>query len=344
MKGVNISKAGVCFLLATWIPQAVAADEWVPVGSTPQAVAASAEAAPADKQDTWIDRQHGSASSGIDKIARHLDSWFGTPDPNRPADAGLRVILDTEWNKYDEFSVKPRIRGRLKLPKLEEHLSVVFGDDTLDNQLSNPAHLGADGRQQNDPDRTYNSRRVRDDNASLALRWSDIDRYVGMDTDFDLGLRSGDDIFARVKVNKGWQLDNNIHTFAEQIYRYGIDSKHYARTNLEVRHAAPAKPFIANHLHFQYENDDEQEEWSWGNSLYRQHDFAPGKWLNYGIYGGGYIENKKVSLNGYGPFIGYRQPFLRDWLFVQTEVNYYNDRRADRSHHPGVLLRFEALF
>ena len=314
------------------------------MGSTPQAVAASAEAAPADKQDTWIDRQHSSASSGIDKIARHLDSWFGTPDPNRPADAGLRVILDTEWNKYDEFSVKPRIRGRLKLPKLEEHLSVVFGDDTLDNQLSNPAHLGADGRQQNDPDRTYNSRRVRDDNASLALRWSDIDRYVGMDTDFDLGLRSGDDIFARVKVNKGWQLDNNIHTFAEQIYRYGIDSKHYARTNLEVRHAAPAKPFIANHLHFQYENDDEQEEWSWGNSLYRQHDFAPGKWLNYGIYGGGYIENKKVSLNGYGPFIGYRQPFLRDWLFVQTEVNYYNDRRADRSHHPGVLLRFEALF
>ena len=262
MKGVNISKAGVCFLLATWIPQAVAADEWVPVGSTPQAVAASAEAAPADKQDTWIDRQHGSASSGIDKIARHLDSWFGTPDPNRPADAGLRVILDTEWNKYDEFSVKPRIRGRLKLPKLEEHLSVVFGDDTLDNQLSNPAHLGADGRQQNDPDRTYNSRRVRDDNASLALRWSDIDRYVGMDTDFDLGLRSGDDIFARVKVNKGWQLDNNIHTFAEQIYRYGIDSKHYARTNLEVRHAAPAKPFIANHLHFQYENDYEEEEWS----------------------------------------------------------------------------------
>ena len=262
MKGVNISKAGVCFLLATWIPQAVAADEWVPVGSTPQAVAASAEAAPADKQDTWIDRQHGSASSGIDKIARHLDSWFGTPDPNRPADAGLRVILDTEWNKYDEFSVKPRIRGRLKLPKLEEHLSVVFGDDTLDNQLSNPAHLGADGRQQNDPDRTYNSRRVRDDNASLALRWSDIDRYVGMDTDFDLGLRSGDDIFARVKVNKGWQLDNNIHTFAEQIYRYGIDSKHYARTNLEVRHAVPAKPFIANHLHFQYENDYEEEEWS----------------------------------------------------------------------------------
>ncbi len=343
MRMGNISKAGVCFLLAASIPQAVA-DEWVAVERTPEQNAVSTEAAQANRQESWIDRQHSSASSGIDKIAHRLDGWFGTPDPDRPADAGLRVILDTEWNKHDQFSVKPRIRGRLKLPKLEEHLSVVFGDDTLDNQLSNSAHLGEEGRQQNEPDSTYNSRRVRDDNASLALRWSDIDRRIGIDTDFDLGLRSGDDIFARVKVNKAWQLGNDIHTFAEQIYRYGIDSKHYARTNLEVRHAPKAKPFVANHLHFQYENDHEEEEWSWGNSLYRQHDFAPGKWLNYGLYGGGYIQNSKLSLNGYGPFVGYRQPFLRDWLFVQTEVNYYNDRRAGRSHHPGALLRFEALF
>ncbi len=342
MRNGNITKTGIFLLLVAGLPLAVAADadEWVAVGSQPSA----AETAPPNRPNSWIDRRHDAVSSRIDRVAHHWDSWFGTPDPNKPADAGLRVILDTEWNKHDRFSVKPRIRGRLKLPVLGNQLSVVFGDDTLDNQLSDSAHLGAEGRQQNDPDRTYNSRRVRDDNASLALRWSDIDRYLGMNTDFDLGLRSGDDIFARVKVGKGWQLDNNIHTFAEQVYRYGIDSKHYARTNLEVRHAPVGKPFIANHLHFQYANDDKEEEWSWGNSLYRQHDLAPGKWVNYGLYGGGYIENKKASLNGYGPFVGYRQPFLRDWLFVQTEVNYYNDRRAGRSHHPGALLRFEALF
>ena len=81
-----------------------------------------------------------------------------------------------------------------------------------------------------------------------------------------------------------------------------------------------------------------------GHSLYRQHDFAPGKWLNYGVYAGGFIENKKADINGYGPFVGYRQPFWRDWLFAQTELNYYNDRREKRSHHVGVLLRLEALF
>lgn len=78
--------------------------------------------------------------------------------------------------------------------------------------------------------------------------------------------------------------------------------------------------------------------------MYRQHDLPGNKWLNYGVYAGGYIENKKPDLNTYGPFVGWRQPFLREWLFVQTELNYYNDKKEDRSHHVGALLRLEALF
>ncbi|UOO81486.1 hypothetical protein LVJ83_11165 [Uruburuella testudinis] len=327
-------------LLLGAAPLALAEEEWVPVGSAEAAPTAEA----AVENDTWADRQHGAASRGLDRFAHRMDGWFGTPDPNNPASASLRIMLDTEWNKYDEFSVKPRIRGRLKLPVLENKVSVVFGDDSLDNQLGDPAHLGADGRQSNNRNRTYDRDRVRDDNTSLALRWSDLSRLTGLDTDFDIGVRSGDDIYARVKAGKRWQLENDYSTFAEQIYRYGIDSKHYARTNFEIRKAPAGKPFIANHLHAQYENDGDKEEWTWGNSLYRQHDFAPGKWLNYGVYAGGYIENKKASINGYGPFVGYRQPFLRPWLFVQTELNYYNDRREDRSHYVGALLRFEALF
>ena len=84
-----------------------------------------------------------------------MDGWFGTPDPNKPASAALRIMFDTEWNKYDDFSVKPRVRGRLKLPVLENKLSVVFGDDSLENELSDPSHLGAEGRQQNNSNHTY---------------------------------------------------------------------------------------------------------------------------------------------------------------------------------------------
>ena len=220
-------------LLLGFTPLALAETEWVPVGS-------NTTAAVSDEADkNWVDRQHDTASKGVDRFAQRMDGWFGTPDPNKPASAALRIMFDTEWNKYDDFSVKPRVRGRLKLPVLENKLSVVFGDDSLENELSDPSHLGAEGRQQNNSNHTYDRERVRDGNSSLALRWSDVSRRTGLDTDFAVGIRSGSDLYARAKAGKRWELEDDYSIFAEQIYRYGIKSEHYARTNFEIRKAPP---------------------------------------------------------------------------------------------------------
>ena len=302
---------------------------------------ADASATAIEKQ-YWVDEQHGSAKTGINKLAGHVNSWFGTPDPSRPASANLRIILDTEWNKYDDFKVKPRVRGKVKLPVLQERLSVVLGDDSLDNQLDDNTLIPHDASNEGRA-KTYDARKNREQNSSLALRLSEFNKRADIKADLDLGIRSGDDIYIRAKAGKTWQLEDDYTTSAEQIYRYGLDSKHYVRTNLEVRKSPAGQPFIANQFHLQYTNDNE-EDWKWGNNLYRQHEFEGNKWVNYGVYAGGYIENKKADLNSYGPFVGARQPFLREWLFVQTELNYYNDRKENRKHHVGALLRFEALF
>ena len=45
------------------------------------------------------------------------------------------------------------------------------------------------------------------------------------ETDADLGVRSGDDIYVRLKASRDWQLRNDFKFYAEQIYRYGIDSE-----------------------------------------------------------------------------------------------------------------------
>ena len=123
--------------------------------ATPETAGASSETETA-AETTWVDEQHSSVRRGIKGLAHHLDDWFGEPDPNDPASANLRIILDTNWNKHDDFSFKPRIRGRLRLPVLEERLSVVFGDDSLDNELYDEAHIGADGRQQSNADKRVN--------------------------------------------------------------------------------------------------------------------------------------------------------------------------------------------
>lgn len=291
----------------------------------------------------WIDHTHQTTSEKIDHLANNMNNWFGSSTEDQPADATLRIIFDTSWDKYDGTSFHPKIRGRLRLPTLENKLSLIFGDDSSDNEYSNNAHIEADGRLKRTNNNHFDRKRSREDNSALALRWSDISQKWDIDSDLDIGIRSGTDLYLRGKLSKSWQLDNDYSARIEQIYRYGIKSKHYARSNFEIKKATKDRPIIADQLHITYQKDND-EQWTWGNSLYRQHHFSNNKTLNYGLYAGGDIANKKTTLNSYGPFISMRQPLWRKWFFIETEANYYNDKKAEQKHHLGGLLRLEAIF
>lgn len=307
-----------------------------------EAAAGDAAQTQAPAHDTWADRTHERISNRIDRTADRIDNWFGTPDPNNPASATLRIMLDTHWNEDDGATFKPRVRGRIKLPVLEERLSVVFGDDTVDEEYN--SHIDTGRINRNRAERKFEYRNTRDQNASLALRFSRFNEQIGLDTDADIGIRSGSDLYLRLKAAKKWQHTDSVSSRIEQIYRYGIKSEHHARTSYELRYAPAEKPFISNELYAEYNHDDDKESWGWGNNLYRQHNFQGNKRLNYGIFTGGSLNKKPHKLNTYGPFVGWRQPIWRDWLFVQTELNYYNNRDENRNHRVGGFLRLEAIF
>ncbi|MFW2154001.1 hypothetical protein ACG94Q_22625, partial [Acinetobacter gyllenbergii] len=98
---------------------------------------------------------------------------------------------DNYWDKYNGYEIKPRIRGKIKLPTLERRFSVVFGDDSLDDEFdNNVANTNIDP---NGDKKRLDSRQTRDNNGSLALRWSDFSKKLPFETDADLGIRSGDD-------------------------------------------------------------------------------------------------------------------------------------------------------
>ncbi|RDE87533.1 hypothetical protein [Aggregatibacter kilianii] len=296
-----------------------------------------------EQEKTWVDEQHQEIRTKLRSWAHTLDEWMGEPDPEQPATAGLRIMLDSQWNHYDHFSVKPRVRGKIRLPTLKKQLSLVFGDEDLDNESRDKNHIGKVYSQPLNKNKHYDRRQTREDNASVGLRWSDYIKKLGIDTDIDLGIRSGSDIYLRFRVGKEWFITERFSTRLEQIYRYGSNSKHYLRTNFENKYRTSDNTFIANQLYLQSEHDVDERN-SWGNSFYRQHDFNNYKRLNYGIFIGGDIENKKFHINQYGPFISWRQPILRQWFFIQPELNYYNDKKQGRSHHVGAFLRLEAIF
>lgn len=297
----------------------------------------------AAENSSWVDKQHQNVKRILHSWSNKIDSWIDEPDPNKPASANLRIMFDNEWNRYDGYSIKPRVRAKIKLPALKRKFSVVIGDEDLDNQSRDKNQLHRNYREPLKNDKKYDRKQSKNDNASLALRWSDGIEALGIETDLDLGIRSGADIFVRAKAAKLWQITEPYSVRFEQIYRYGINSKHYLRTNLENRFVETAHRSLNNHTYLQYTNDV-SELLLWGNSSYRQHTYSNFKQLNYGINIGGDIKHKQPKLNYYGPFINWRQPILREWLFIQPELNYYNNKPQARKHALGAFLRLEAIF
>ncbi|OTG80737.1 hypothetical protein [Acinetobacter sp. ANC 4648] len=291
---------------------------------------------------TWADQTQKSIRNWADQTAVKMDNWFGESNPDKPATATLRILADNSWNKYDNYEIQPRIRGKIRLPTLEKRLSVVFGDDSLDNEIYNNIAITNDNPT-NTSNKSLDRKQIKDDNGSIALRWSQMSKKLPFNVDADLGIRSGSDIYARLKAEKDWDLSNNFSFHAEQIYRYGIKSENYLRTNLELTHARPHEAFLSSQFSLTYA-DDQEDNLTWDNRIYRQHQFFQNNRFNYGIYTGGYYNDSDLRLNSWGPFISWRQPLWREWFFVQGDLNYFNDHREDRSNFFSALIRLEALF
>lgn len=296
------------------------------------------------KDKTWADKRHERFRQYLQRQAHKMDDWFGEPDPEKPARASIRVMADTTWNEYDDIEVKPRIRGKIKLPTLEKRLSLVFGDDSLDDELRGNVAI-TNPNAAAEPKKTLDQDAAKRENNSFAVRFSNWMKTDLFDTDFDVGLRDGaEDVYGRVKISRDWTLPDNFTTRAEQVYRYGSNSQNYARTNLEIRHHRDGEPFIADQASITYADDDKDVGVRWENRLFRQHSFFHDNTFSYGLYTGGRAKDKDFHLNGYGPFVSWRQPFLREWFYVQTDVNYYNDEDLNRDHYLSTFLRLEAVF
>ncbi|AAP96596.1 hypothetical protein A6046_04270 [[Haemophilus] ducreyi] len=296
-------------------------------------------------ENSSADYYHQHIKNKLNRLSNEINGWLGETDPNQPASAMLWVMLDTEWNRYGGVTYKPRVRGKVRLPVLQKHLRMIFGDEELDYNNRDKNRRGNNYDQALKKYKKYDRHQVRRDNNALGLNWSDGIERLGIDTDFDVGLRAGTDLYGRLRLVKEWTWQSipQYSTKLEQIYRYGRKSKHYLHTNLGNKWQENEETFINNHTFLEYTKQD-TESLIWGNSLHREHNWANYKRLSYGIYAGGSLNKQNAKLNSYGPFITYRQPILSNWLFIQPEVSFYNNKDQKKSHFINAFVRLEAVF
>lgn len=220
---------------------------------------------------------------------------------------------------------------------LIQELIAVFGNDTLWKRATQPKHpYKALGKKK----KKASSNQIEPTNP-LTASWTTISTWMPFENNLDLGSNSESDVYVQFLAKKKWNLRHNISLDTEQIFRYGSTSRHYTETTLNLTQKMQDNTLFSNKFNV---NKGENEDYNWGNWTFQQFEFVKDNSLAYGVYSGGVYTNNDIRLNSWGPYISWRQPVWRNWLFMQNDLNFFNHIDDDPKHQLSVQMNLEANF
>ncbi|WP_422470437.1 selenocysteine synthase, partial [Acinetobacter sp. BJFS-203] len=220
---------------------------------------------------------------------------------------------------------------------LIQELMAVFGNDTLWKRATQPEQTyKAFGKKK----KKTSSAQISATNP-LSASWATISTWMPFENDLDLGSNSESDVYVQFLAKKKWNLRHNISFDTEQIFRYGSTSRNYTETTLNLTQKMQDNTLFSNKFNV---NKSENEDYNWGNWTFQQFEFVKDNSLTYGIYSGGVYTKNDIRLNSWGPYISWRQPIWRDWIFMQNDLNFFNHIDDDPKHQLSVQINLEANF
>lgn len=220
---------------------------------------------------------------------------------------------------------------------LIQELMAVFGNDTLWRRATQPEPTyKAFGKKK----KKNSSAQVSTTNP-LSASWATISTWMPFENNLDLGSNSENDVYVQFLAKKKWNLRHNISLDTEQVFRYGSTSRNHTETTLNLTQKMQDNTLFANKFNV---NKSENEDYSWGNWAFQQYQFLKDNHLTYGVYSGGVYTKNDIRLNSWGPYISWRQPVWRNWLFMQNDLNFFNHIDDDSKHQLSVQMNLEANF
>lgn len=232
-------------------------------------------------------------------------------------------------------------------PPTEEYIQSllsVFGNDSLRQRTQHtealnpkPKHVfGVKKSKRNSPAQKKSSEDL------IAESLATLSQLLPFKNDMRLGSDSNQDIYVQLNASQNWTIDHNLKLDTSQTYRYGVDHRNYFNTHLKLSHTQSPIASAYSQFNLTYINHDE-ENFVWEDRTYQKYQFLKNHALILGLYSSGYYDGA-VTLNSWGPYISWKRPIWRTWLFIQSDLSYYNDYREEQNHYPSALIRLEALF
>jgi len=309
------------------------------VGAQPLLARAASDAQPAADpqvlesigQDVSVwDVSHGYVTDQFDSLARWIDGFFGTRrGDTESANSFVRLRYEMLWEESGETGNKVRLRGKVRLPLLNERLKLVFFDDEEEQLL---------------PGQGLDDTELERDNAGgIGLQYSIAER-AKFRLDYRLGVRSGNELRTGVRLRYALPLTQRSQArFTEDIYWQ--DNRGFGtKTVVDLEHALNQRQLLRWSNRFDFTEDTRGLPWrsvaSFNHIFKRDHAVA------YYLRADGETRPDYITTD-YGPGFLYRINLFKKWFFLEFEPNYLWKRLPDTNKHEGVgslTVRFEILF
>ncbi|MEN8281121.1 hypothetical protein [Acinetobacter gerneri] len=168
-----------------------------------------------------------------------------------------------------------------------------------------------------------------------------VSQILPFKNNMGLGSDSSQDIHVVMSANQNWLLDPKLKLDTEQVYKYGVESGNQFNTNFKLTHVQSKESSMFSQLQISRSTGD--ENFYWTDKTYQQFQLQKNQSIILGIYSSGHYDREWI-LNSWGPYISWKQPIWRNWLFLQSDLSYYNDKGSDLEHRISSSFGFEVHF
>lgn len=274
----------------------------------------------------WFDRAQGYWSERACAPAVWFDRFFGGGRSDDVATALVRVIPSFQYSDREFTETGVRLKAKVRLPQIEQRLSVVINDDDeaetglLPGEVERPQQANAQSR-----------------SSSMAFRYL-YDTHRRWRVDADVGLRSELKLLARLRYRNEWTLRPGLQTrFTQSVYF--LDGEGFGETSLVEFERLLAEDMLlrwsTQATVSEQANGLELRE---GLQLLRQVDADRALSWNLAAT---VNSDPAWKAGSYVTSVRFRQRAFRSWMFFEVEP-FIDWIREDRFNtNPGVAFRVE---
>lgn len=230
-------------------------------------------------------------------------------------------------------------------PEFTNELMAVFHQDSLTIRLKKAEHAHSKVRILG----VINKKAITKKEAKATERlWinqimQDVSKILPFQSNLGLGSNSTSDVYIQLSTGKSWPLFADWNLETNQTFRYGAQSKNYAETDFNFSQKSNSAELMANQLSVikTYES-----QYNWNDKLFMKKNLWLNHELTYGLYTSGIYnkDTKELELQSWGPYLGWRLPLWRTWLYLNNDISYYKDTTTTKGYSFNINLQIEAIF